>query len=277
MKGNISSLMNEIANKLNDVSEYYFIRIEEVKNEINTTIENNLNFIDNFIEKLDLENRINNTQKAYNNIILINNQVKNYTLNLFDNLTNEINTVTEEQRNETKNELENSGRRLTEKYKIYHIDGLFNQLEKAYRRFSKNVSNIKEYIDLSSEYNIFFNKINDDINHITSHINSTYTYLKYIYPISQIDDYFINIENITETIKLRSFQFLINETIYITKTNNIKDEIKDFFQSQKINLKNNITGVLNSKIPEILIKSISVLNLLYPVTFNVPLKIIKFF
>ena len=51
-----------------------------------------------------------------------------------------------------------------------------------------------------------------------------------------------------------SFQFLRNETIYITKTNNIKDEIKDFFPSQKINLKNNITGVLNSKIPEILIK-----------------------
>jgi len=58
-----------------------------------------------------------------------------------------------------------------------------------------------------------------EINDITSYINSTYTYLKYISSIdtTELDNYFINIENDAEEIKILTLQFLRNETVLIDK------------------------------------------------------------
>jgi hypothetical protein len=255
MKGNISLLMNEIANKLNDVSEYYFIKIEEVKNEINTKIEKNLNFKDNFIEKLDAENRINNTQKAYNNLNLIKEYVLQFTLNLFNNFTNEIDNITENQRNEKKKELDNAFRRLTE-YDIYYINGKLKPLQESYENFTYQINTIQEYIDLSSAYNNFFSKIMDEVNEISSYINSTYIYLKYIYPdLSKLDNYFSNIENITEDMKILTLQYLRNETYLIDKTKVlIKNNLTQIYPHMSITFNNQINNFLNKKIPLILRK-----------------------
>ena len=243
IKENLIILMNEINNELIKVSEFYFSKIEETKNEINKEIDKNSDFKSNFIKNLNAENKIKNTVNAYEKINSIKENVISIFTNIFKNLTNI---------NEKEKGIEN--RRLAE-FNIDNINGLLEELEKAYDEFSNKIKGIKELFDLSNENNKFSSKILKDISDISSHINSIYTYLRYIYPNSKLDDYFLNIENNIEDIKILFLQFLRNETLIIEKTTNlINNNLTQIYKNMRNKLKNKITDSLAQSIPPILKK-----------------------
>ena len=102
IKENIVLLMNEIGNKLNEVSNYFEMKMNETKIKMNQEIERNLEFKTNFMNKLDSENKIEKTENAYENLILIKTQVEKYSHNLLTDLLNKISDVTEEDRKKKK-------------------------------------------------------------------------------------------------------------------------------------------------------------------------------
>jgi hypothetical protein len=92
----------------------------------------------------------------------------------------------------------------------------------------------------------------DEINDITSYINSTYTYLKYIssIDITELDNYFTNIENDAEEIKILTLQFLRNETLLIDKIKTlIKSNFTQIYPNEEKKLKEDVDEVLNTLIP----------------------------
>ena len=105
----------------------------------------------------------------------------------------------------------------------------------------------------------------DEVNDISSYINSTYTYLKYISPVDtiELDNYFTIIENDAEDIKILTLQYLRNETKLIDKTQTlIKNNFTQIYPNVKIKLNKDITTYLDNKIPQIL-KKLSKINQTY--------------
>jgi hypothetical protein len=250
IKDNIRFLMTLISEKLYKCSEIYFIKFEELKVIITEQIERNLDFKANFIKNLDSDNRIENTSDLYENLLLIMENIKAYSLNLFSNFSNEMNNVSEEEREIQRKNEENKGMRRLNEYKIYYIDGFLKELEEVYNDYGIKISNVKEYIDLSSEYNNFRTKMIDEINGLTSYINSTYIYLKHIYDGNKLNEYFSNIEDQAEEIKILAYQFLRNQSFIIDKTIQLlKKDTLELYPNVKNELKHIIEITINNLIP----------------------------
>ena len=250
IKDNIRFLMTLISEKLYKCSEIYFIKFEELKVIITEQIERNLDFKNDFIKNLDSDNRIENTRDLYENLLLIMKDIKTYSLNLFSNFSNEMNNVSEEEREIKRKNEENKGMRRLNEYKIYYIDGFLKELEEVYNDYGIKISNVKEYIDLSSEYNNFRTKMIDEINGLTSYINSTYIYLKHIYDGNKLNEYFSNIEDQAEEIKILAYQFLRNQSFIIDKTIQLlRKDTLELYPNVKNELKHNIEIILNNLIP----------------------------
>ena len=250
IKDIIHQLVIEIANNLKTVSNKYFVKLEEAKDKIGNLINKNLDFVNKFKELLDPETKVNNTIYAYEKIISITEIIKDYSVNIFTDFNNEIDNVTEEERENKMNELDL--RRLIE-LKNYYIDGFLEKLEKTYYSYGQTISGLEEYINLSSSNYLFLSKMKDEISSASNYISSTYLYLKYIYPDEKLEEYFSNIENKEEEIQIIAYQFLRNESFIIDKTLKlIKKDIFKLYPSIEEGLKNDIINTLNLRIPELM-------------------------
>ena len=248
----IKNLMNEITDKLSSVSEKYFINFEEAKIEIGNLIDKNLDFVNKFKEVLNPENRINNTKISYEKITSTIEKIKDYSRNLFLNINSEFENISKDEREKKEKELGLEFRRLVE-FKNYYIDGFLKQLEKKYDLYGQTISGLEEYVKLSSSNYLFLSKMKNELSSASNYINSTYLYLKYIYPEEKLEKYFSNIESNEEEIQILSYQFLRNESFIIDKTLKlIKKDVLKLYPNIEEGLKKDIINSLNIKIPNIM-------------------------
>ena len=245
IKGNITSLMTSINDQLDPMYKSFNEKIEEGKNAIEETIKKEIKFAENFEKNLDSKNKINNSKNSYENISSIVNSVLTYSQNLFSNFVQKAKdqSATEEVENPIK-------LRNLEEFNHYLINGALEEFKNVYETFSKKILQIKEYIELSSSRNNFISKTNSEINDIESYINSTYLYLNKTYPSEELDNYFSNINDDVESIKILSNQFLRNESLIIDKIMYlIRDNITQIYPSIKDDFRKDVEDALKELIP----------------------------
>ena len=207
IKSNFKSLMESISDYLGIIYSNYIENKNEIIIEINKKIDGNLVFTENFNKELNAENKIKITQSSFDNISNIIESLKNYTKDISSNILQK-----------SRNQVINNKRKLQEYQNSYYIKAALNDFKIVYNSMKDKIINIKQYIDLTSSYHLFFSKMITGIRDISSYINHTYTYLNEISNSTKLDDYFSNIETQVETIRNLSNEFLVNESLIIDNT-----------------------------------------------------------